>query len=199
MRPWRGRPQIRDLHSGSALRIEVGPLEVASRHEYGLACRSFRIFAGFPACPDPCASTGAARISEIESARTCLKAIEVLLCCFQQKSMIVDGSSVRSQPTVGATSHARRAGIHAPSNETLPSNPTATAIDNGSHGFNANNRFAAHFDAKTASAIRSPRRRRRGRSIPAAPCAPRCRGFAPSAIRIPISTRRFDTMYDITP
>ena len=62
--PWRGRPTVGDLDSRSAGRIEVGPFDLAGWQEDGRSC---------------CASTGAARLSEIENATLC-PASSNLLC-----------------------------------------------------------------------------------------------------------------------
>jgi len=70
-------PQIRDLDSGSAVGVEVGPSQVAGRDEDGLAWRCTRSLGlRLSGC---CASTGDARRSEIENTRTLLGLIEIPL------------------------------------------------------------------------------------------------------------------------
>lgn len=101
--------------------------------------------------------------------------------------------------TVGASRDARRAGIHAASRLTIPSAPTPIAIDAGSHGVRPNSRLAAQRHAAIAST--TPMITPTLSSTPDSPSTIRTtlRGSAPSAIRIPISTFRRVTMYDITP
>ena len=71
-------PQVRDLDAGSALRIEVGPFQVAERHEEGWPGAASGTVLAFVRMTAPQRARTGSR--EIENARTFLGLIEFLLC-----------------------------------------------------------------------------------------------------------------------
>src|SRR5439155_26215318 len=100
---------------------------------------------------------------------------------------------------VGATRDARRAGSHAASRLTSASAPAARTNEAGSHGAKLNSRLRAYWALSTASA--TPMTTPSANRMPDSPSTMRTtfRGSAPSAIRMPISTWRRVTMYEMTP